>query len=257
MPSKILLSWSTGKDSAWTLHVLRQQYPGAIAGLLTTTNGAFDRVAMHSVRRVLLEAQADAAGLPLTVVPLPWPCSNEQYERAMGDAVAGFVDAGFTHVAFGDLFLEDVRQYREARLRDTGLTPLFPIWKTKSTLDLAREMVAVGLSARLTCVDPARLDRSFAGRPFDATLIEALPPDVDPCGENGEFHTFACAGPMFSRPIPVEAGEVVERDGFVFADLLAIDGQEHPMRRSPDPRAAARSGSARRATTPGTDSPVE
>ena len=199
--------------------MLQQQHPGAVAGLLTTTNGAFDRVAMHAVRRELLEAQAAAAGLPLTVVPLPWPCSNEEYEQRMGAAVAGFVDAGFTHVAFGDLFLEDVRRYREERLAGSGLAPLFPIWKTRTTVDLACEMIAAGLEARLTCVDPKRLDRSFAGRAFDAALLEALPEGVDPCGENGEFHTFACAGPMFRHPIGVQVGEVVDRDGFVFADL--------------------------------------
>lgn len=201
------------------LHVLKQQDAGAIAGLLTTTNEAFDRVAMHAVRRELLEAQAQAAGLPLHVISLPWPCSNEEYEKRMGAAVNGLVADGFTHAAFGDLFLEDVRQYRVDRLKGSGLEPLFPIWKTKSTAELAREMIAGGLQARLTCVNPKQLDRRFAGRAFDAALLEELPPDVDPCGENGEFHSFACAGPMFNRPIHVRAGEVVERDGFVFADL--------------------------------------
>jgi uncharacterized protein (TIGR00290 family) len=216
---KILVSWSTGKDSAWMLHVLQQQYPGAAAGLLTTTNEAFDRVAMHAVRRQLLEQQAAATGLPLHVVPLPWPCSNEEYENRMGSAVSRFVEAGFTHAAFGDLFLEDVRRYREERLAGSGLTPLFPLWRTKSTIDLAREMVEGGLAARLTCVDPRRLDRSFAGRTFDAAFLDALPAAVDPCGENGEFHSFATHGPMFRAPIAVSAGEIVERDGFVFADL--------------------------------------
>lgn len=217
---KILVSWSTGKDSAWMLHVLNQTHPGAAAGLLTTTNGAFDRVAMHAVRRELLEAQARATGLPLHVVPLPWPCSNADYETIMAAAVAGFVADGFTHVAFGDLFLEDVRQYRVDRLAGSGLEPLFPIWKTRSTADLAREMVNAGLRARLTCVDPRRLDRAFAGRIFDTHLLSDLPVGVDPCGENGEFHSFAYEGPMFSGPIAVEPGEIVDRDGFVFADLL-------------------------------------
>ena len=216
---KILVSWSTGKDSAWMLHMLKQQHPDAIAGLVTTTNEAFDRVAMHAVRRELLEAQARAAGLPLHVIPLPWPCSNEQYERLMADAIAGFVAEGVTHMAFGDLFLEDVRRYREDRLAGTGIAPLFPIWKTKPTLDLAHDMIEGGLQARLTCIDPRKLDRAFAGRAFDAQLLRDLPPGVDPCGENGEFHSFACAGPMFNSPIHVEAGEVVDRDGFVFADL--------------------------------------
>lgn len=216
---KIMVSWSTGKDSAWMLHVIQQRYPGCAAGLLTTTNEAFDRVAMHAVRRELLEAQAAAAGLPLHVVPLPWPCSNEQYEAIMRDAVAGFVADGFTHVAFGDLFLEDVRQYRETRLAGTGLAPLFPIWKTKSTRELADEMIAAGLRARLTCVNPKRLDASFCGREFDRALLADLPPGVDPCGENGEFHSFAFAGPMFTRAIEIAPGETVERDGYVFADL--------------------------------------
>ena len=202
------------------LHVLNQQHPGAVGGLLTTTNEAFDRVAMHAVRRELLQAQADAAGLPLHVVPLPWPCANEQYEAIMGRAVAGFVGGGFTHVAFGDLFLEDVRHYRESRLAGSGLEPLFPLWKTKSTAALAGEMIAGGLQARLTCVDPRKLDRAFAGRLFEQSLLGDLPAGVDPCGENGEFHSFAFAGPMFNRPIHTRLGDIVERDGFVFADVL-------------------------------------
>lgn len=216
---KILVSWSTGKDSAWMLHQLNQQYPNAAAGLLTTTNQAFDRVAMHAVRRELLEAQAAATGLPLHVVPLPWPCSNEQYESIMRAAIAGFVAGGFTHVAFGDLFLEDVRKYREDRLAGSGLEPLFPIWKTKPTRDLAHDMIDAGLQARLTCIDPGKLDRSFAGRAFDAELLRDLPSTCDPCGENGEFHSFACGGPMFTKEIGVKTGEIVDRDNFVFADL--------------------------------------
>lgn len=220
---KICVSWSSGKDSAWMLHVLRQQHPEAVAGLLTTLNQAFDRVAMHAVRRKLLVAQASVAGLPLHAVDLPWPCSNAQYEERMGHAVRALINDGFTHVAFGDLFLEDVRQYREDRLAGTGLTPLFPLWKTKSTAALAAEMLAGGLRAYLTCVDPRKLDRSFAGRAFDASLVADLPATCDPCGENGEFHSFACAGPMFSAPIPVQVGDVVDRDGFVFADLDFAD----------------------------------
>lgn len=201
------------------LHVINQEYPNAAAGLLTTTNQAFDRVAMHAVRRELLEAQAKTARLPLHVLPLPWPCSNAQYESIMKTAIEGFVADGFTHVAFGDLFLEDVRKYREDRLAGSGLEPLFPIWKTKPTADLARDMIEAGLQARLTCVDPRKLDRSFAGREFDPSLLEDLPSEVDPCGENGEFHSFAYAGPMFSEAIMLELGEIVDRDGFVFADL--------------------------------------
>jgi uncharacterized protein (TIGR00290 family) len=216
---KILVSWSSGKDSAWMLHRLNQDHAGAVAGLLTTTTAAFDRVAMHAVRRSLVEAQARAARLPLHVVPLPWPCSNQHYERLMATAVAEVVSQGFTHVAFGDLFLEDVRQYRESRLAGTGLTPLFPLWQPTSTADLARAMIRGGLEARLTCVDPRVLDGAFAGRRFDAALLADLPAAVDPCGERGEFHSFAYAGPMFAEPIAVEVGPRVERDGFVFCDL--------------------------------------
>ncbi len=216
---KILLSWSTGKDSAWALQRLREQHPGATAGLLSTVNAAFDRVAMHAVRRTLLHVQADAAGLPLHVVDLPWPCSNVAYEQCMGTAVAQLRAEGFTHVAFGDLFLEDVRRYREECLAGTGLTPLFPLWKTKPTSELAREMIAGGLKAHLTCVDPRQLDPSFSGRPFDEALLRDLPPGVDPCGENGEFHSFVWSGPMFSRPLDVSVGEIIHRDGFCFADI--------------------------------------
>jgi uncharacterized protein (TIGR00290 family) len=219
---KIFLSWSSGKDSAWMLHVLRQRYGDAVAGLLTTTNEAFDRVAMHAVRRELLEAQAQAAGLPLYLVPLPWPCSDAEYEQRIATALRRIIESGFTHAAFGDLFLEDVRRFREERLVGSGLTPLFPLWKTKPTRELAEEMIAAGLQARLTCVDPKVLDRTFAGRAFDARLLAELPPHVDPCGENGEFHSFACAGPMFRHSIDVSVGRVVDRDGFVFADLLPI-----------------------------------
>jgi uncharacterized protein (TIGR00290 family) len=216
---KVLVSWSSGKDSAWMLHVLRLAHPDAVQGLLTTTNETFDRVSMHGVRREILEAQAGAAGLPLHVVPLPWPCSNDEYERRMSAAVAQAVADGFTHVAFGDLFLEDVRRYRAERLAGTGLTPLFPLWKTASTADLARRIVAGGLEARLSTVDPRVLDASFAGRRFDAGLLADLPETVDPCGERGEFHTCVTAGPMFARPIAVEVGDTVIRDGFAFADI--------------------------------------
>jgi uncharacterized protein (TIGR00290 family) len=217
---KVLVSWSSGKDSAWMLHTLQQQHPGTVAGLLTTLNEAFDRVAMHAVRRTLLQAQADAAGLPLYAVNLPWPCSNSEYEQRMGQAVKRIVADGFTHVAFGDLFLEDVRRYREERLAGTGLTPLFPLWKAKPTSELAMEMIDGGLRAYLTCIDPRKLPAAFAGRPFDRTLLADLPQGIDPCGENGEFHSFVCDGPMFSAAVRVGVGEVVERDGFVFADLI-------------------------------------
>ena len=221
---RTLLSWSSGKDAAWALHVLRQAGAVEVVGLLTTLNAEFDRVAMHAVRRTLLEAQAEAAGLPLLVVPLPWPCSNAEYEAATARALAEARETwGVAHIAFGDLFLEEVRAYRERQLDGTGLTPLFPLWGLP-TRALAQEMIAGGLEARLTCVDPKRLPPSFAGRAFDAALLQDLPLDVDPCGEAGEFHTFGHAGPMFSRPILVTAGEVVTRDGFVFADLLPHEG---------------------------------
>jgi uncharacterized protein (TIGR00290 family) len=219
---KALLAWSSGKDSAWSLHVLRAQGEVEIVGLLTTINEAFDRVAMHAVRTELLRAQADAADLPLWPVLIPWPCSNAQYEAAMNGAMARARADGIAHVAFGDLFLEDVRRYREERLAQTGITPLFPIWGTPTDA-LARRMVDGGLRARLTCVDPKSLDARFAGREFDAALLAELPAAVDPCGERGEFHTFAYDGPMFRRPVPVRGGEVVTRDGFVFADLFSAE----------------------------------
>jgi uncharacterized protein (TIGR00290 family) len=215
---KTLISWSSGKDSAWMLHVLKQDPSIEIGGLLTTMNEQFDRVAMHAVRRRLLEAQADAAGVPLRTVQLPWPCSNEQYEERMRVAVAQAVAEGFTHVAFGDLFLEDVRKYREEKLAGSGLTPLFPIWGIP-TDELADRMVAGGLRSVLTCVNPKHLDRSFAGRQFDRALLDDLPAGVDKCGERGEFHSFAWDGPMFNSPVAIEVGEVVDRDGFVFADI--------------------------------------
>jgi uncharacterized protein (TIGR00290 family) len=216
---KALLAWSSGKDSAWSLQVLRAQHEVEVVGLLTTINEAFDRVAMHAVRTELLRTQADAVDLPLWPVPIPWPCSNAEYESAMTSVLARAAAAAISAVAFGDLFLEDIRRYREERIKETGLHPLFPIWGTP-TGALATRMVEAGLRARLTCVDPAKLDGGFAGREFDARLLSDLPPAVDPCGENGEFHTFAYAGPMFRHPIAIRGGEVVTRDGFVFADLL-------------------------------------
>jgi uncharacterized protein (TIGR00290 family) len=221
---KILVSWSTGKDSAWMLHVLRQRHLGAVAGLLSTLNAHADRVAMHGVRRSVLEAQAVAADLPLTIVPLPGPCSNDEYDARMRTAVQGAVAEGFTHVAFGDLFLEDVRAYRESRLAGTGLTPLFPLWKASATADLAREMIAAGLKATLTSVDTRVLDPSFGGRTFDAALLADLPDGVDPCGENGEFHTCAWDGPMFAHPLTLAPGAAVTRGDFTFVDLDFTDG---------------------------------
>jgi len=216
---KAILCWSSGKDSAWTLHVLRQRQEVEVVGLLTTINEVHDRVAMHAVRVTLLQAQAEAVGLPLWTVPIPSPCSNQQYEMAMGTTIRRALADGVTVMAFGDLFLEDVRRYRETQLAGTGLAPIFPIWGL-STILLAREMVSAGLRARITCVDPKQIPASFVGREFDEALLADLPASADPCGERGEFHTFAYAGPMFRYPVPIQTGENVTRDGFVFADLL-------------------------------------
>ena len=217
---KILVSWSSGKDSAWALHVLNQEHPGAAAALLTTMNEEVDRVAMHAVRHDVLQAQADAAGLPLRVVPIPSPCPNEIYEIQMRHAVDAAVRDGFTHVAFGDLFLEDVRRYREERLMGSGLEPLFPVWGIP-TRALAEQMIDGGLRARIACVDTRKLDPSFVGREFDRELLGDLPPEIDPCGENGEFHTCVYAGPMFRTPLVLEPGETVTREPFVWRDLVA------------------------------------
>jgi len=217
MKKRVVLSWSSGKDSAWALHTLRADPDLEVTGLLTTTNSAFDRVAMHGTRLELLRQQAEAVGLPLIEVPLPWPCSNDQYEDVMRLCVQQMKAARTDAVAFGDLFLEDVRAYRERQLAGTGLEPLFPLWG-RPTSDLACEMLDGGLDARITCLNPAVMPREFAGRRF-ADVMASLPDGVDPCGERGEFHTCVTAGPMFAAPLDVETGEVVERDGFVFADL--------------------------------------
>jgi uncharacterized protein (TIGR00290 family) len=217
---RVLLSWSSGKDSAWVLYLMRQ-IPGVqVVALLTAFNRSASRVAMHAVRRTLVEAQAERARLPLWSVELPSPCSNLMYEELMNAIWVRAVAEGITDIAFGDLFLRDVRAYREQQLHGTGISPVFPIWKLP-TDRLAAEIMQAGLKAKVTCVDPATLDRSFAGREFDKDFLDSLPPSVDPCGENGEFHTFVYDSPVFSRPIAVEAGETSERDGFVFADVLS------------------------------------
>jgi diphthamide synthase (EF-2-diphthine--ammonia ligase) len=215
---RVLLSWSSGKDCAWALHALRQQPGIEIAGLLTTLNTEFDRVAMHGTRSSVLEAQAAAAQVPLWIIPLPWPCSNEIYEQRMSEACSRAVRERIDAIAFGDLFLRDVREYRETQLAPTGLEPLFPLWDIP-TDQLARDMIAAGLRAKLVCVDTRQLDPVFAGRDFDASFLRDLPAGIDPCGERGEFHSCAYAGPMFSAPIPLQAGEIVNRDGFVYADF--------------------------------------
>jgi uncharacterized protein (TIGR00290 family) len=216
---KAWLAWSSGKDSAWALHTMQRSGELEVVALLTTVNRTHGRVAMHAVRESLVEIQAAAARLPLVRVPIPSPCPNQIYEAAMSEAMARAWDEGVRHVIFGDLFLRDIRAYREKQLARCGMTPVFPLWEHE-TRALAEEMIAGGLRAFLTCVDPRQLERGFAGRRFDAELLADLPAGVDPCGENGEFHTFACAGPMFSTDVPVTVGEIVERDGFVFADLL-------------------------------------
>ena len=217
----VWLWWSSGKDSAWTLQALRAAgIP--VAALAVTVNRAFERVAMHAVRMELVRRQAEAAGLPLRIVEIPHPCSNDEYEAAFRGAVEEARREGVTQMAFGDLFLADVRAYRERLLAGTGVEPLFPLWG-RDTGELAREMLAGGLRAVVTCVDPKQVEADFVGRSFDGALLDALPPAADPCGERGEFHTFAFDGPMFAAPIPVRVGERVLRDGFVFADLLPAD----------------------------------
>lgn len=219
MRRKALVSWSSGKDSAYALWEIRRQEGIELVGLLTTLTEAYGRVSMHGVREEILDRQAASAGLPCRKVRIPAGCVNADYEKAMGDAIGLARRDGVTSVVFGDLFLEDVRAYREHMLAATGLTPLFPLWG-RDTAALAGQMVAAGLEATVVCVDPKKLPRSFAGRAFDGAFLSDLPPGVDPCGENGEFHTCVTGGPMFATPIPVLAGEIVERDGFVFADLL-------------------------------------
>jgi len=214
-----ILSWSSGKDSAWTLYELLEHTD--VRALITTFNDAMDRVAMHAVRRELVRAQASAVGLPLIEVGLPWPCTNADYERIFGAAVTAAAERfETTNIAFGDLFLEDIRNYRGAQLQKLQLNPLYPLWKMP-TAALAHKMVASGIQAYLTCVDPRQLDPEFVGRSYDAALLDDLPDGVDPCGENGEFHTFVWDGPMFAQAVPVVVGETVERDGFWFADLTA------------------------------------
>lgn len=216
---RAVLSWSSGKDCAFALIEARRLGLADIVAVMTTTNAAFDRVAMHGTRRSLLDRQVAALGLPLIEVPLPWPCPNGEYEARMAAACDTLKADGIRHVVFGDLYLQDIRAYREERMAEAGMEAIFPLWG-RDTRALAREMIASGLSARLATVDPRRLDASFAGRVFDADLLADLPEGVDPCGENGEFHTAVTAGPMFASPIPVHVGEVVTRDGFVYADLV-------------------------------------
>jgi uncharacterized protein (TIGR00290 family) len=218
---KAFMSWSSGKDSAFALHAARQNGMADIVGVLTTVNEVYDRVAMHGVRHALLDRQIEALGLPAIIVPLPSPCPNAIYEARMEEACADIKSRGVDHVVFGDLFLEDIRAYRVEKLAAAKMTPLFPLW-LRDTATLARDMIASGLVAHIVCLDPRKLDKSFAGRRFDESFLRDLPPEIDPCGENGEFHTVVTAGPMFKAPIAVEIGETVERDGFVFTDVIPI-----------------------------------
>jgi uncharacterized protein (TIGR00290 family) len=224
---RILVSWSSGKDCAWALHLLRRQPDFEIVGLLTSINSEFDRVAMHGTRSAVLEAQAAAADLPLWKVPLPWPCSNADYEQRMAEVCPRAADEGIAAIAFGDLFLRDVRAYRERQLHSTGIEPLFPLWDLP-TPELACSMIVGGLRAKLVCVDSRQLDPSFSGRDFDAAMLRDLPATVDPCGERGEFHSCVYDGPMFSRPIALDAGEIVNRDGFIYADFRPIGVEFSP-----------------------------
>jgi uncharacterized protein (TIGR00290 family) len=216
---KALISWSSGKDSAFALHEIRRTSEFDVVGALTTVTETFDRVSIHGVRREILQAQLDAAGLPPRIVPIPYPCPNAIYEARMGEAVARATQDGISHIIFGDLFLADIRAYREQKLAGTGITPVFPLWQ-RPTLPLAQAMISSGLQAYIATVDLKKLPAEFAGRKFDARLLADLPRGVDPCGENGEFHTCVVAGPMFSRAVPVAAGERVERDGYGYCDLV-------------------------------------
>lgn len=219
---RILVSWSSGKDSAWMLHRLRQQGEYEIVGLLTTLNSEFDRVSMHGTRRSVLESQARAADLPLWTIPLPWPCGNDLYEQRMREVCRHAVTEKIDAVAFGDLFLTDIRAYRESQMKDVGLEPLFPLWLLP-TEELAREMIGAGLRAKLTCIDTKQLPAEFAGAEFDLALLDQMPRSTDPCGENGEFHSCVYAGPMFSSTLNLQPGEIVHRDGFAYADFLVIE----------------------------------
>jgi uncharacterized protein (TIGR00290 family) len=219
MPPKAFISWSSGKDSAFALCEARRLGLADVVGVLTTVNEVYDRVAMHGVHDSVLDRQIEELGLPVIKVPLPSPCPNDVYEARMAEATARIKSQGVRHVIFGDLFLEDIRAYRDQKLSAAGMEAIYPLWQ-RDTRILADEMIASGLVAHIVCLDPRRIDRTFAGRCFDRDLLRELPPDVDPCGENGEFHTVVSAGPMFKAAIPVTVGETVERDGFVFTDVV-------------------------------------
>jgi uncharacterized protein (TIGR00290 family) len=219
--AKALISWSSGKDSAFALHQVRLTGEFDVVGALTTVTEAFDRVSIHGVRQEILRAQCEAAQLPLRIVPIPYPCSNEVYEARMSEAVVRAVGEGITHMIFGDLFLADIRAYREQKLAGTGLTPVFPLWQ-RPTLPLAHAMIESGMEAYLATVDLTKLPAEFAGRKFDLELLADLPEGIDPCGENGEFHTCVVAGPIFSGSLALAAGECIQRDGYAYCDLMMV-----------------------------------
>jgi len=221
MKKRTMLSWSSGKDSAWALHVLRQDPTIELAGLFTVINEKYDRASMHATRLALLRLQAEAAGLPLTTIALPDQCSLEQCNAVMGHFVAGSAAQGIVGMAFGDLYLEDIRVYREKQLQDSGILPLFPLWRLP-TRELALRMLKAGVEAYISCVDLAKLPADFAGRRWTRALLDELPGECDPCGENGEIHTIVTGGPMFSHPIPVRVGEILERNGFAYADIIPL-----------------------------------
>jgi uncharacterized protein (TIGR00290 family) len=220
--AKALISWSSGKDSAFALHEVRRAGEFEVVGALTTVTETFGRVSIHGVRQEILRAQLDAAGLPPMIVPIPYPCPNEIYEARMSEAIERAVRDGITHIVFGDLFLQDIRAYREQKLKGTGITPLFPLWG-RPTPQLAQAMIASGLEATIATVDLEKMPADFAGRKFDAQLLADLPDGVDPCGENGEFHSCVVAAPIFSRRLAVTPGERVERDGYAYCDLVLKD----------------------------------
>jgi len=218
-PHKTIVSWSSGKDSAWALHEARQMPDLEIVGLLTTLTEDFHRVSMHGVREELLDAQSRSLGLPLTKLKIPFPCPNGVYEDTMREAMDKALNQGITRIVFGDLFLRDIREYRELKLSGTGFQGVWPLWEI-NTQELAQRMIEGGLRSSIACLDPRKLPSTFAGRAYNADLLRDLPPGVDPCAENGEFHTFAWDGPMFSKPLRFQVGETVERDGFVFTDFI-------------------------------------
>ena len=224
---KAILSWSSGKDSAMALCRILGRKEYEISCLLTTVTDQFHRVSMHGVREELLDLQAQSLGIHLEKVMIPYPCPNQVYEEKMAGVLSAWKLKGVTHVIFGDLFLKDIREYREEKLSQIGIEPVFPLW-LENTAMLAKELIQVGFRAVITCVDPKKLDRSYAGRQFNESFLENLPAGIDPCGENGEFHTFAYDGPIFRNPIPVRGGEVVERDGFWFADLTLVPPNGNP-----------------------------